>query len=72
MKLKVRLQEIEDYSLESTKPFARNSLKALGPEASPFGRGQRVLLEPNLLRGFKLERRITTHPVVVETWVLKD
>ncbi len=74
MKSKVHLQKIEDYSLENVEQFVRNSLKVLDPEAALFGLGQRVLLKPNLLRGFKPERCVTTHPVVVEAVcrVLKD
>lgn len=74
MKSKVHLQKIEDYSLENVEQFVQNSLKVLSPEAPLFGPGQRVLLKPNLLRGFKPERCVTTHPVVVEAVcrVLKD
>ncbi len=74
MKSKVHLQKIEDYSLENVEQFVQNSLKVLSPEAPLFGLGQRVLLKPNLLRGFKPERCVTTHPVVVEAVcrVLKD
>ena len=74
MKSKVHLQKIEDYSLDIVAQFVRNSLKALDPKASLFGPGQKVLLKPNLLRGFKPERCVTTHPVVLEAvcQVLKD
>ena len=74
MKSKVHLQKIADYSLDNVEQFVRDTLKALDPEASLFGPGQKVLLKPNLLRGFKPERCVTTHPVVVEAVcrVLKD
>jgi uncharacterized protein (DUF362 family) len=74
MKSKVHLQKIESYSLDSVEQFIRDSLKVLDPEASFFSLGQKVLLKPNLLRGFKPERCVTTHPVVIEAVcrVLKD
>jgi uncharacterized protein (DUF362 family) len=74
MKSKVHLQKIESYSLDSVEKFVRNSLKVLDPETCLFSPGQKVLLKPNLLRGFKPERCVTTHPVVMEAVcrVLKD
>lgn len=74
MKSKVHLQKIESYSLDSVEQFVRDSLKVLDPEASLFSPGQKILLKPNLLRGFKPERCVTTHPVVMEAVcrVLKD
>ena len=74
MRPKVHLQKLNSYSLDSVVHFVRNSLKILDPESSLFGNGQKVLLKPNLLRGFKPSRCVTTHPVVVEAvcQVLKD
>lgn len=74
MKSKVHLQKIEDYSLDKVEQFVRDTLNVLDPETSMFGPGQKILLKPNLLRGFKPERCVTTHPVVVEAVcrVLKD
>ena len=74
MKSKIRLQKLEDYSLDRVEQFVRDSLEVLDPEASMFSPDQKVLLKPNLLRGFKPERCVTTHPVVVEAVcrVLKD
>jgi uncharacterized protein (DUF362 family) len=74
MKSKVYLQKIESYSLNSVEQFVRDSLKVLDPEASLFSAGHKVLLKPNLLRAFKPERCVTTHPVVIEAVcrVLKD
>jgi uncharacterized protein (DUF362 family) len=74
MKSKIHLQKIESYSLDSVEQFVRDSLKILDPEASLFSPGQKVLLKPNLLRGFKPERCVTTHPIVMEAVcrVLKD
>ncbi|MFP6637321.1 MAG: DUF362 domain-containing protein [Nitrospinaceae bacterium] len=74
MKSKVHLQKIKNYSLDGIEQFIRNSLEVLDPESSMFSSGQKVLLKPNLLRGFIPERCVTTHPVVVEAMcrVLKD
>jgi uncharacterized protein (DUF362 family) len=74
MKSKVHLQKLENYSLNDVEQFVRDSLKVLDPEASMFSLGQKVLLKPNLLRGFEPKRCVTTHPVVVEAVcrVLKD
>jgi uncharacterized protein (DUF362 family) len=74
MKSKVHLQKIENYSLDNVEQFVRDSLKALDSGTPLFSFGQKVLLKPNLLRGFKPERCVTTHPVVMEAVcrVLKD
>jgi uncharacterized protein (DUF362 family) len=74
MKSQVYLQKLDSYSLDGVVQFVRNSLKVLDPEASMFGHGQKVLLKPNLLRGFKPDRCVTTHPVVIEAvcQILKD
>jgi len=74
MKSKVHLQKLEEYSLARVEQFVQNSLEVLDPEASMFHPDHKVLLKPNLLRGFKPERCVTTHPVVVEAVcrVLKD
>jgi uncharacterized protein (DUF362 family) len=66
MKSKVHLQKFQGYSLDTVEQFIQNSLKVLNAEVSFFGPGQKVLLKPNLLRGFKPERCVTTHPVVME------
>ncbi|PIP71917.1 MAG: hypothetical protein COW89_09330 [Nitrospinae bacterium CG22_combo_CG10-13_8_21_14_all_47_10] len=74
MKSKVHLQKLDNYSLNGVELFVRDSLNVLDPQNSLFGPGQKVLLKPNLLRGFTPERCVTTHPVVVEAMcrVLKD
>lgn len=74
MKSKVHLQKLDNYSLNGVELFVRDSLNVLDPKNSLFGPGQKVLLKPNLLRGFTPEHCVTTHPVVVEAMcrVLKD
>lgn len=74
MKSKVHLKKIAHYSLDDVEQFVRDSLEVLDPQASMFSSGQKVLLKPNLLRGFIPERCVTTHPVVAEAVcrVLKD
>ncbi|MBT6347120.1 MAG: DUF362 domain-containing protein [Nitrospina sp.] len=74
MKSKIHLQSCDNYSLDRVEQFVRDSLYVLDPEASLFKPDYKVLLKPNLLRGFHPERCVTTHPVVVEALcrVLKD
>jgi uncharacterized protein (DUF362 family) len=74
METQVHLQKFDSYSLDGVVQFVRNSLKVLDSKASLFGHGQKVLMKPNLLRGFKPDRCVTTHPVVIEAvcQVLKD
>ncbi|MZG31502.1 MAG: DUF362 domain-containing protein [Nitrospinae bacterium] len=74
MKTKVHLQKTEKYSLERLEHFIRDSLNILDPNASLFSPGQKILLKPNLLRGFEPDRCVTTHPLVVEAVcrVLRD
>lgn len=74
MKSKVHLQKLESYTLDGVEQFIRDSLEVIDPEVSLFGPGQKILLKPNLLRGFNPDRCVTTHPVVIEAVcrVLKD
>lgn len=74
MKSKIHLQKLDNYSLNGVELFVRDSLNVLDPKNSLFGPGQKVLLKPNLLRGFTPEHCVTTHPIVVEAMcrVLKD
>lgn len=74
MKSKVHLQKIENYSLEKIESFVRDALSVIDENGSLFSSGQKVLLKPNLLRGFSPKYCVTTHPIVVESVcrVLKD
>jgi uncharacterized protein (DUF362 family) len=74
MKSKVHLQKIKTYSLEKIESFVRDALSVIDEKGSLFSSGQKVLLKPNLLRGFSPKNCVTTHPMVVESVcrVLKD
>ncbi|MEK9629201.1 MAG: DUF362 domain-containing protein [Nitrospinota bacterium] len=74
MKSKVHIKKIENYELEQVEDFVRDSVTDLSENQPLFSSGQKVLLKPNLLRGFSPDHCVTTHPVVVEAMcrVLKD
>jgi uncharacterized protein (DUF362 family) len=74
MKSKVHLQKIENYSLDKIESFIRDALSIIDEKGALFSSGQKVLLKPNLLRGFSPENCVTTNPIVVESVcrLLKD
>ncbi len=74
MKSLVHLQKIEGYSLGKIETFVREAVAVTGTQQPLFTFGQKVLLKPNLLRGFSPDRCVTTHPIVVESMcrVLRD
>ena len=74
MKSKVHLQKIENYSLDKIESFVRDALSIIDEKGALFSSGQKVLLKPNLLRGFSPEYCVTTNPIVVESVcrLLKD
>jgi uncharacterized protein (DUF362 family) len=74
MKSKVYLQKIENYSLDKIESFVRDALSVIDEKGTLFSSGQKVLLKPNLLRGFSPENCVTTNPIVVESVcrLLKD
>ena len=74
MKSKVHIKKIESYSIDKIELFVHEALSIIDKTKSLFSTGQKVLLKPNLLRGFSPEHCVTTHPKVVEAMcrVLKD
>tara|TARA_B100000686_G_scaffold266633_1_gene281532 strand:+ start:232 stop:1197 length:966 start_codon:yes stop_codon:yes gene_type:complete len=74
MKSKVYIKKLDSYSLAKTESFIRDVVSRINGKNSLFSAGQKVLLKPNLLRGFIPEQCVTTHPVIVEAMcrVLKD
>jgi uncharacterized protein (DUF362 family) len=74
MKSKVFLRQSKDYDLETIESFVRESVELFSGKEPLFQSGQKVLLKPNLLRAFKPERCVTTHPVLIEALcrVLRD
>tara|TARA_B100000686_G_scaffold226649_1_gene233945 strand:- start:874 stop:1839 length:966 start_codon:yes stop_codon:yes gene_type:complete len=74
MKSKVHIKKLDSYSLEKAEYFIRDIVSGINGKNPLFSAGQKVLLKPNLLRGFTPEQCVTTHPVIVEAMcrVLKD
>ena len=74
MKSKVYIKRLESYSLTKTESFIRDIVSGINSKKPFFSSGQKILLKPNLLRGFTPEQCVTTHPVIVEAMcrVLKD
>ncbi len=74
MKSKVHIKKVESYSIDKIESFVREALSVIDKRGTLFSIGHKVLLKPNLLRGFRPEHCVTTHPTVVEAMcrVLKD
>ena len=74
MNPKILLRKVDDYHPGHIDGFVRESVSLFSSQSQLFGRGDRVLLKPNLLRGFAPERCVTTHPAVIDAVcrVLKD
>jgi len=74
MKTRILLKKIKHYDLNEVEQFVRDSFSEFDSADRPFRSGQKVLLKPNLLRAFKPDRCVTTHPVLLEAVcrVLKD
>ena len=74
MKSKVYIKKVESYSITQIESFIQEALSVIDEKGILFSKGQKVLLKPNLLRGFSPEHCVTTHPRVVEATcrVLKD
>ncbi len=60
------IDRIEEYDLAQTEHYFQRVLQELYPVHSPFGKGKKVLIKPNLLAPKPPEDAITTHPVVIE------
>ena len=74
MNSKILLRKFDGYHLGHMEDFVRESINLLENSNHLFSSGKRVLLKPNLLRGFAPEKCVTTHPNVIEAVcrVLKD
>lgn len=74
MKSKVYLKKTNAYDLDQIESFVRESVTVFRGSDDLFRPGQTVLLKPNLLRGARPNRCITTHPAVLEAVcrVLRD
>jgi len=66
----VSLQSVADYDPDRVLAGLRACLEPLGGMPAFVRPGQRVLLKPNLLGPFAVERAVTTHPAVVRAAIL--
>jgi len=74
MNSNVHIKKIESYSIDKIESFIHEALSIIDKKGPLFSTGQKVMLKPNLLRGFSPEHCVTTHPKVIEAVcrVLKD
>ncbi|MFA7544045.1 MAG: DUF362 domain-containing protein [Candidatus Cloacimonadaceae bacterium] len=63
----VQIRAIESYDLPQIEAAVSTWIKDLKDQK--FQRSKRVLIKPNCLGAFPLERAVTTHPVVVEALI---
>ena len=66
MKSKILLQKINTYSPDHIERFVRQSFTLLENQRQLLSPSNKILLKPNLLRGFKPERCVTTHPALMD------
>jgi uncharacterized protein (DUF362 family)/Pyruvate/2-oxoacid:ferredoxin oxidoreductase delta subunit len=66
----VSIQPAADYNSDRVLAALRACLEPLGGMRAFVQPGQRVLLKPNLLGPFAVERGVTTHPAVVRAAIL--
>ena len=74
MNPKILLRKLNSYRPKRIESFVRESVTLFSNQGQLFSAENRVLLKPNLLRGFSPERCVTTHPAVIDAVcrVLKD
>ena len=74
MNSKILLRKFDGYHLGHMEDFVRESINLLENSNHLLSSGKKILLKPNLLRGFAPEKCVTTHPNVIEAVcrVLKD
>ena len=65
-KARVSIVKCPDYSDQSVLTAVREAIDLLGGMNAFIGRGDRVLLKPNLLVAKAPEKAVTTHPAVVK------
>ncbi len=71
---KILVRKFDAYHPGHIEGFVRESVGLFSSRGPLFSSGDKVLLKPNLLRGFAPERCVTTHPAVIDAVcrVLKD
>jgi uncharacterized protein (DUF362 family)/NAD-dependent dihydropyrimidine dehydrogenase PreA subunit len=65
----VAIARCRDYDLKAVRSVVAASLEPLGGMGRFVGRGERVLVKPNLLSSRPPEAAVTTHPAVVQAVV---
>ena len=70
MRSLVSLKRVESYDPQAVLEAMRSCLALLGGMGTFVRPGQRVLLKPNLLGPFAVEKAVTTHPAVVRAAIL--
>lgn len=63
----VQIRSIESYDLPQIEDAINTWFKDL--RDPKFGRSKRVLIKPNTLGAFPIERAVTTHPIVLEALI---
>ncbi|MDD2597488.1 MAG: DUF362 domain-containing protein [Candidatus Cloacimonetes bacterium] len=63
----VQIRSVESYNLPQIEDAVSTWFKDL--KDPKFARSKRVLIKPNLLGAFPLERAVTTHPIVLEALI---
>ena len=74
MKSKILLRKINSYRSDHIESFVQESVNLLENKRQLFGPTNKILLKPNLLRGFDPEKCVTTHPALIDAVcrILKD
>lgn len=70
MRSLVSIKRVENYDPQAVLETMRNCLALLGGMGAFVRPGQRVLLKPNLLGPFAVEKAVTTHPAIVRAAIL--
>ncbi len=70
MRSLVSIKRVESYDPQAVLEAMRSCLALLGGMGAFVRPGQRVLLKPNLLGPFAVEKAVTTHPAVVRAAIL--
>jgi uncharacterized protein (DUF362 family) len=74
MKSKILLRKINSYRSDHIESFVQESVNLLENKRQLFGPTNKILLKPNLLRGFDPDKCVTTHPALIDAVcrILKD
>jgi len=65
MRAKVSIVKCVDYDIRRVKEALREALSLIGGLEGFIGKGDRVLVKPNMLSARRPEEGVTTHPAIV-------